>query len=481
MEAGEGKIKEIERGNSVVAFKAGFWYVIGNFLGKSITLITTPIFARLMTMTDYGEFVNFANWASTMILITSLELHNTLSRAYYDFKNEYDDYISTVTFLGFGIIAIIYAFFLLFPKILLKIVSIPEQYIHLLFFFVVFTYCGGVFKARERTLYRYKTVAVITFISVFLPTLISVFLVYLLPDTNQLSARLYGFYIPCALVGVYCSIKLFTKSRVFNIRYCRYALVLSIPLLFHYLAAYLLISTNIMVTKAVIGPRLAAIVSIASSTTHIFTILSHSVAGALKTWLMDNLELKRNDTIQKGTFYYVGLLSVITIFSILFGPEIIFFFGGEKYIESSILLPGFLFSVFVQSVTTVFTIILTYDKNVVQTAVYTGIFAVASIVAKFWLLPEQGLIVLAYINIAVFSILLVINYMLVKQAGYSEAINIENLAFAILITGVFVISAPWFYKATGIRYVLIGFLTLLIAVIAVHNKRFLIYFAKKLI
>ena len=106
------KEKKIQRGNSILAVIAGFWYTMGNFFGKAITLVTTPIFARLMTVSDYGEFVNFANWASIIIIFTGLELPDTLSKAYYDFKNEFDDYISTVTLFGCGITILVYAFFL---------------------------------------------------------------------------------------------------------------------------------------------------------------------------------------------------------------------------------------------------------------------------------------------------------------------------------------------------------------------------------
>lgn len=472
--------EKIQRGNSVLAFKAGLWYTLGNFFGKAITLITTPIFARLMTMADYGEFINFANWAITMILVANLELPNTLSKAYYDFKNEYDDYISTVTFLGLGITVFLYILFLLFPKTLLKIVVIPEQYIHLLFFFVFFTFGRAVFNARERTLYRYKTVAIITFINLFVPTLISVLLVYIIPGSDQLSARLYGFYVPSAIVGLYCVIKLISKSRVFRISYCRYALFLSIPLLFHYLAAYLLTSTNIMITKGIAGAEFAAIVSIASSTTHIFTVLSQSISGALTTWLMDNLEMKRKDAVRKGSLYYAGLLSVIVIFSILLGPEIIYFFGGEKYVSSLILLPGFMFAAFVQSVTTIFTIILTYDKNIIKTAIYTGIVALISIAAKIFLLTGNNLIILAYINVFAFSILFLINYLLVKQAGYVEAIRFKDTIYVILITGIFMMAGPFLYKITEIRYLLTVILLSFIVVEGVRYKHFILNFVKKL-
>lgn len=476
---GMEKETDIQRGNSVLAFKAGFWYTIGNFAGKSIALITTPIFARLMSVSDYGEFMNFSSWAIFMISIVSLGLHNTLSKAYYDFKNEYDDYISSVTILGVCITAAVYSLFLVFSKPILKIVSIPEQYVHLLFFFLLCTFCRGVFSARERTLYRYKIVAIITSISLFVPTLISIFLVYIFPNTDQLSARLYGFYVPSALVGMYCAIKLFLRSRIFRFRYCKYALILSIPLQLHYLAAYLLISTNIMVTKNIAGAGAAAIVSIASSTTSIFTVLSQSISGALTTWLMDNLELDRKQTVKSGTIYYVGILSFIVIFSILFGPEIIYFFGGKKYISSVPLLPGFMYASFIQAVTTIFTIILTYDKNVVKTAVYTGSLAVACIIAKICFLPDYGLIALAYVNIIVFGLLFVINYLLVKEAGYAAVVNFKLMIGIIFITGVFVLTAPWFYNAVYVRYSFIGFLILLFSGALVRFRERLIDYTRK--
>ena len=90
----------VQRGDSVLAAKAGFWYVCGNFVGKAVTFISTPIFASLMTPSDFGEFSNFASWVSMLMVIVGAELFNTLSRAYYDFKDNFDEYISSVTVLG---------------------------------------------------------------------------------------------------------------------------------------------------------------------------------------------------------------------------------------------------------------------------------------------------------------------------------------------------------------------------------------------
>lgn len=445
----------LNRGDSLLAAKAGFWYVCGNFVGKAITFITTPIFARLMSPSDYGEFSNFASWAAMLLLIVGAELHNTLSRAYYDFKGKFDDYISTVTVLGGLITITTYVVFLFCRDFVFEIVAIPEQYVDILFFFLLFSFCREVYYARERTLYRYKTVAVITFFSLFLPTIISVFMVYFLPEFDQLAARLYGYYIPSAVIGMFCTITLFRKGLFFSWQYCKYALALAIPLLLHYLNAYLLTSTNIIITKNIAGAEAAAVVSIANSTTHILTVFFQATSGALTTWIMDNIELGEREKIKKGTFIYVLLLAAIIIITILFTPEVIQILGGKKYIASVSLLPGLAFATFVQSVTTVFTIILTYDKNVVKTAVYTGLFALASIIAKIILLPDYGLMVLVYVNITIFVSLFLINYFLIKKAGYANVVSFKQIISVIFFTAFFAILGPILYTWSGGRLLFI--------------------------
>ena len=44
------------------ALKSGVWYTISNLLVKSIVLITTPIFTRLLSKIDYGNYNNYVSW-----------------------------------------------------------------------------------------------------------------------------------------------------------------------------------------------------------------------------------------------------------------------------------------------------------------------------------------------------------------------------------------------------------------------------------
>lgn len=64
----------VKRGSTSLAVKVGFWYVVSTFLAKSLSFITTPLFSRMMSESDYGEFMNFASWLTTLFIVTSLEM-----------------------------------------------------------------------------------------------------------------------------------------------------------------------------------------------------------------------------------------------------------------------------------------------------------------------------------------------------------------------------------------------------------------------
>ena len=347
-----------KRGSTGLALKAGFWYVVSNFLVKAISFITTPLFARLMSAEHYGEFSNYASWQSTLLILTGAELYSTLSRAYYDYTEDYDKYISSVTITSFFITGVMYLLFLANSKWIFSIVAIPHQFVHMLFFTLAFQSSKAIWLARERTLYRYKTVAVVSMLNLVVPTLIALALVVFLPDIQRLGGRIYGTYIPMSLIGVVCAWDMFSKGCSFRLEYLKYALKLSLPLLVHFLTVSLLTSSNTMITKSIIGAEEAALVSITTSVIHIMTILFQALSGAVTTWLMDNLNQHNVGVVRKGIVLYCVGVAVVAMGTILLAPEIVWILGGKQYMAAVDLIPGMVLGIVFQSVTSIFTIIL---------------------------------------------------------------------------------------------------------------------------
>ena len=76
--------------------KASFWYTICNVINKGIALLSTPIFTRVMTESQYGTFAIFQSWYSIIIIFTSLNIFmNSYQKGLLLYKNDKASFTST--------------------------------------------------------------------------------------------------------------------------------------------------------------------------------------------------------------------------------------------------------------------------------------------------------------------------------------------------------------------------------------------------
>ena len=84
--------------NNVV--KAGSWYTITEFFLKGITFLTIPIFTRLLSTADYGLASLYMTWVGIFTIIIGLNLNTSITKGKYDFKEDYDQFVSSIIFLS---------------------------------------------------------------------------------------------------------------------------------------------------------------------------------------------------------------------------------------------------------------------------------------------------------------------------------------------------------------------------------------------
>ena len=55
--------------------KASVWFLICSFLQRGISVLTTPIFTRLLSTAEYGSYNVFYSWLGIVTLFVSLNLY----------------------------------------------------------------------------------------------------------------------------------------------------------------------------------------------------------------------------------------------------------------------------------------------------------------------------------------------------------------------------------------------------------------------
>lgn len=158
--------------NKVV--KAGVWYTICNFLVKGLVFITMPIFTRIMTGEEIGLFSNVSSWVTLLAIVTTFEIYSSVSVARFDYKDDLDSYISSSLLLGTCITIIFYIIVLIFHQLFEKVLNMDFFTINLVFIYLMCYPAMQMFLIKNQINYNYKSTIVVSLISSFFSTFLSI-------------------------------------------------------------------------------------------------------------------------------------------------------------------------------------------------------------------------------------------------------------------------------------------------------------------
>ena len=163
--------------------KAAIWFLICSFLQKGISVITTPIFTRLLTAAEYGQYNVFNSWFSIVNIFVSLMLSGGVcTQGLVKFDQERKIFASSLQGLTLTMVSgwtIVYAVSHLFWNRIFSLTTV--QCLAML----LMVWTGAVFNlwaAEQRVEYHYKLVVLITLIVSIVKPLIGIILVQCATD-----------------------------------------------------------------------------------------------------------------------------------------------------------------------------------------------------------------------------------------------------------------------------------------------------------
>ena len=74
--------------NMSAPVKAAFWFTICSFLQRGISMITTPIFTRLLSTKDYGLYSTYLSWETVLLMLVTLSLYKAIMNLYVKYENQ---------------------------------------------------------------------------------------------------------------------------------------------------------------------------------------------------------------------------------------------------------------------------------------------------------------------------------------------------------------------------------------------------------
>lgn len=408
--------------NLSLSRKATIWYSLCNILQKGIAFIVIPIYVRVLSTTEYGNYMAFQAWRDILIIVASLNLYcGVYTKAMVDYVEDRDRYTSVMQGLGTTITGIFFIIYCLFPKAFRSIFEMDCITIFLLFIYFITYPAISFWSVRQRVEYKYKQMVIITLLLSLLTPMVSVWLLF---NTNlQERAVIYGFLVVQILFGLYFYIYHFYKGKKFYIKdYWFYALKFNIPLIPHYLSLIILGQVDRIMIKNMDSAANAGIYSLAYQVSMIMTIFTSAINSSLIPWVYSKLKIKEYKQIEQASNQVCVFVAASLLLLMLIGPEIINIIGTEDYKSALWVIPAVAASLYFQFVYGLFSNIEFYYGATVFVMIASVSIAIVKIILNSIFIPLFGFLSAGYTTLICYFLFMLLHFIFMRIIMKRESI-----------------------------------------------------------
>lgn len=463
------KIKKKYDGMSIQA-KASIWFIICSFLQKGISIISTPIFTRLMSTAQYGKYNVFTSWQGIITAIVILTLpYGVLSQGIIKFSETRDRFTSALLGLMTTLNASWLVIYLVFRNFANRIFTLTTTQMICMFLMIWATSVFNFWAVVQRADYKYKRLVAVTLFTSFAKPALGIILV--MNSDDKVTARILGLTIVEIVGYLGLFIALMRRGRVpYDREIWRYGLLFSIPLVPHYLSQRILSSADRIMIDRMISPDAAGIYSLAYQISQIMIILNQSLMQAIEPWYFRKLKDHKEGDIGRIAYSTMLVVALVNLMVIVFAPEIIFLFAPPSYHDSIWVVSPIAMSVYFMFVYTYFVEIEFYYENTKWISFATLMAAAMNIVLNYIFIGIFGYRAAGYTTLICYIAYSIFHYIVMNRVSGGLGKKVFDIRTLLLISGGFLLSGTlitFTYNYPVIRY---GIIALMLVIIFIRRR-----------
>lgn len=463
----------INKVNSYV--KATFFYILGNGIGQGLMLLSTIVFTRIMSKTDYGLYSTYYSVVSLMTTLVGANLYHAVNNAYIDYKNEIHQFrasnlfLSTVVFLLISALCLItniifnnhFPFFLVIFSLL-----------HSFSFFVITFYNNSANMEN-----RYIAKSLMMVLPNLFQILFSIVFIMVLP-LSALNSRVLGSTLGVAVCSVFAYISMIKREKhIINFEYWKYALKISVPSVFSSISYMIMSQSDNLMITAFRGPEETAVYSLIYYIGYIIYAVIQATDGVLKAWLYNVLDSKRYDKVRIIQKWYLFAYAVIVVLLLMLAPEIIKILSPPNYWNFHYVGP-FIVGSYFMVVYSFFTNVGMFHKKTLSISFCVFASAVINIILNYIFIPIYGGVSAAIASAVSYGVLSIILYFVFrKQCKHLYKVRCF-IIFVFLVIAMSILFELVLFS-TLIRYIVFLVILLGFAIYALVFKKEWMQFIKK--
>ena len=444
-----------------IGARAAIWYTICNFLQKGISLITVPVFTRLLTTDEYGTYTVFTSWESIISIFATLNLtYYVFDKGMVKYEDDRDNFVVSLQSLGSLACIIVFLIYFALSGVLVNYTKLSNPIMLMMFVYLLFIPATKFWSARQRFEYKYKRLVFVTLGGILLNFVLGLLLVLTMEDGGF--ARILSIVLASSSIGLVfyiTNLKKATSKKVTT--YWKYALAFNIPLIPHFLTSIILHNADRIMINNMCGASTAAIYAVAYSGGNIMVLINNAVQQSLLPWIYTRM--KRENYNGMPALFNKTLLLVggINLLLITFAPEAISILAPAKYHEAVWVIPPIAASVFFMYLYNLFANIeMYYEESKLITATSIGL-SLLNVALNYIFIKLFGYIAAGYTTLFCYILYSAFHFLMMKYIlkRHENKATIFDLKAIVLISASIIVLSfilMMTYEHFVIRYTVVG-------------------------
>ena len=444
-------------------------FVISTFFQRGLSLITTPLYTRILTSYDYGIVSTYNTWSGILSVIFTLSIAaNAFNTGLIKFKENRKSFVGNMIVLTAFLNSLGFIIVTIFRDPVEKFSGISYKFFAVLFINMFCDVVYGFWGLCAKFDNQYVKVVVAN-LTLTILSIILTFTAIINIDYDAAFVKIIAGSILNCLFAVFIAIKYIVEAKnVFLWKYWKYALTFCLPLIPHYMSNHLLNQADRIMITSMCGAEKTGIYTIAYKMPEILNICWSCVSAVYVPWLYKKLDVGADKEIKKINSIILGSISIITMGIILLGPEVIWVLAPPEYQEGKYLIPamvtgyyGLFFCLICSHIE------LFYKKNYFITII-TVIAALTNITLNYVFIPKYGYEVAAYTTYIGYTIMLLLHIFNIVRLKLNKYINLKLVFAFFVINSLIGICMLYVYDHIIIRYIIL--LIILIVCLSQYKK-----------
>ena len=439
--------------------KASLWALLCSLFQSAASLVTTPIFTRLLSQDDFGIYSQYSSWLGILSIIITLDLY---SEAYMKGITEHEEdegaFTASMLWLNLAIFTLFLVIFLLAPSFWAKVLHLSPYLTGLMFVHLLASFPFDYWKSRERYHYRYK---LSTLLSVIVTVFGYAFSIYAITHfSNRLHARIEGELLIRILVAVPLLIILLRKTKyIYNKEIWTFALSFSLPLIPHFLSNLVLSQSDRLMIGRLVNDAASAKYSIAYMIASMVLMIVNAVNNSYVPYTFQKLRDQEEPALRGSSTILLAGIALLCVIAMGLAPEVITIFAGESYAEAAMIVPDVSASVFFIFLYSLFANVEYYFKETKLVGIATLFAAGLNVALNALFIPRFGYTVAGTTTLVSYLFLALFHYFAYRMIQKKEQFAaVYDIRMVLLISGALLgatVLIRSLFTVTLIRYLIV--------------------------